>query len=83
MTGVAVEMLFSVLEDGPEGAWPRVGPLGTGCRPPTLPLEHGCSLVVAGDSPLLPAAALAPAAPAILLLGRPVRRVMGVSANPR
>ena len=83
MTGVAVELLFSVLEDGPEGVWPRIGPLGTGCRPPVVPLDHGCSLVVAGDSPLLPAAVLAPAAPAIPLLGRPVRRVIGVSAIPR
>jgi hypothetical protein len=83
MTGVVAEMLFSVLEDDPDRAGPWIGPLGTGCRPPAVPVEHGCSLVVAGEPPLLPAALHSPTAFAVVLRGQAVRRVTGVSASPR
>lgn len=83
MTGVAVDMLFSVLEDDPDRAWPRIGPLGTGCRPPALPLEHGCSLVLAGELTRLPVAVHSAAAPMLMLRGWPLRDRTGVSAGPR
>jgi len=78
MTGVAVEMLFSVLETGSDGDWPGIGPFGTGSPPAAVPLEHGHSLVVLGG--LRPAALGAP--PMVVLRGRAARR-LGVSATPR
>src|SRR5438105_14175465 len=78
MTGVAVEMLFSVLETGSDGDWPGIGPFGTGSPPAAVPLEHGHSLVVLGG--LAPAALGAP--PTVVLRGRAARR-LGVSAIPR
>lgn len=78
MAGVGAEMVFSVLDAGSDWAWPPVGPLGTGCRPSAVPVEHGCSLVVAGPAP--PPAVVA----SVSLLGRArLERSAGVSAIPR
>jgi hypothetical protein len=78
MTGVAVEMLFSVLEPGSDGDWPGIGPFGTGSPPAAVPLDHGRSLVVLGVLPV-PAALVAP--PMVQLRGRAARR-LGISASP-
>ncbi|HEX6492278.1 MAG TPA: hypothetical protein VF112_02135 [Candidatus Dormibacteraeota bacterium] len=79
MTGVAVEMLFSVLETGSDGDWPGIGPFGTGSAPAAVPLDHGRSLVVLGGP--VPAAASA-APPTVDLRGAAALR-QGVSAIPR
>ncbi|HEX3605230.1 MAG TPA: hypothetical protein VH134_04865 [Candidatus Dormibacteraeota bacterium] len=68
MSGIDAELVFSVEDAGPDWAWPQVGPLGTGGRPPALPLEHGCSLVLAGT----PVTLFSPS-PAITLPGRAQR----------
>jgi hypothetical protein len=77
MTGVAVEMLFSVLETGSDGDWPGIGPFGTGSPPAAVPLDHGHSLVVLGG-PVVAASA----SPAVHLRGQAAWRT-GVSATPR
>lgn len=77
MTGVAVEMLFSVLETGSDGDWPGIGPFGTGSPPAAVPLDHGRSLVVVGG-PLVTATA----PPVVHLRGAATWR-QGVSAIPR
>ena len=68
MPGIDAELVFSVEDAGPDWSWPRVGALGTGDRPPALPLEHGRSLVLAG-TPVTPPAP----SPALTLPGRAVR----------
>jgi hypothetical protein len=79
MTGVAAEMVFSVLETDRE-EWPGFGPFGTGSPPAAVPLDHGAALVVAGDVPA-PAATLA--VPPMLMLRGEVMRRQGVSAARR
>jgi hypothetical protein len=78
MTGVAVESVFSVVEAGPDGGWPAVGALGTGCRPTAVPLEHGRSLVVLG----MPGG-LGRRLPSVSLRGRAMHARAEVSATPR
>jgi hypothetical protein len=76
MTGVAVEMLFSVLETGSDGDWPGIGPFGTGSPPAAVPLDHGRSLVVLGG-PVVSAAA-----PPVVHLRGHAARGLGLSAIP-
>jgi hypothetical protein len=80
MTGVAVEMLFSVLETGRDGEWPGIGPFGTGSPPAAVPLDHGHSLVLTTGYPD-PATVLG-VPPTVHLRGQAARRT-GVSATPR
>lgn len=80
MTGVAVEQVFSVMEADPDWVWPPVGALGTGFRPPALPVEHGRSLVLTGVPAI---AAGGRVVPAVALHGRAVRSRKGVSASRR
>ena len=77
MTGVAVEMLFSVLETGSDGDWPGIGPFGTGSPPAAVPLDHGRSLVVLGG-PVVPGIA-----PPVVHLRGHAARGLGISAIPR
>jgi hypothetical protein len=79
MTGVAVEMLFSVLETGDELEWPGIGPFGTGSPPAAVPLDHGSSVVVTTAHPGATAALGMPAM--VHLRGHAARR-LGVSATP-
>ena len=80
MTGVAVEMLFSVLETGNDGEWPGIGPFGTGSPPAAVPLDHGSSLVVTTGYPERTLGL--GVAPMVHLSGQAARRT-GVSATPR
>jgi hypothetical protein len=76
MTGVAVEMFFSVLETGSDGDWPGIGPFGTGSPPAAVPLDHGHSLVVLGG----PEVAIA--VPSVVHLRGHAARGLGISAIP-